>query len=106
MKWGKDGMKDGRFVFLERPSGEIDYLFRDAGEQFISARGDGAQVRVLKHADDKVGFTAIVSYPETGVVETFVITKDPQGRRMALLTANKPALGLPARTSSFVADCI
>lgn len=97
-----DGISGGRLIFILATGGSAaNVIFRDAGGQYLDAKAEGAEVRIL----DAGRRVWTVAYPATGVVETFNFVS--QGSALLLLqTANKPQ-GLVAGPSAriFTSKC-
>lgn len=97
-----DGIGGGRTVFILATDGSAaNVIFRDAGGQYLDAKAEGAEVRIV----DVGRRVWTVAYPSTGVVETFNFVS--QGSALVLLqTVNKPqglAVGPSARI--FTSKC-
>jgi hypothetical protein len=102
----EDGISDGVIVLAERQDGRPEVLSRDFTKELIVASEDGAQVtRIGKKYNDSTGIW-VLQYPSTGVVISYNISTDADGKLLNLWTQNKPAVGpLPPRTSTFLSRC-
>lgn len=102
----EDGITDGVIVLAVRQDGRPEVLSRDFTKEMIVASEDGAQVtRIGKKYGDSTGVW-VLQYPSTGVVISYNISTDADGKLLNLWTQNKPAVGpLPPRTSTFLSRC-
>ena len=100
-----DGMKDGRLVFLIRNDGKPDLYFRDATGAYVSATGDGGEVRRISDPGRQIE-TWMISHQSTGITETHNITMAPGSKLVDLWTSNKPTSPIGASAKLFRSNCV
>lgn len=103
-KWSEDGISQGGFVFTFDDSGP-NVLFRDAGGKFVDAKSDGGTITPTHATPERGEFGMVVSYPTTGVVETFNIVRMDDGKRQLLWTINRPGKQKFSKVAAYVATC-
>lgn len=89
-------------MFVQRPKVGLDVIYRDVTGRYASSHDAGAEIfRILTGK----GQTWVVSYRQTGVVETHNIT-EIEGNLIDLWTNNKPVSPVGAKANLFRAQCI
>ncbi len=101
--WVDDGISKGS-VLITVDGDQPNVLFRDAGGKFIDAKADGGDVR-FAHLDAKRGeLGVIVSYPATGVMETFSVSRAKEGFQLLWTSTKTGKVSIP-KVAAFVSAC-
>jgi hypothetical protein len=104
--WQDDGMTGGSTVLLRLPDGGWDVVFRDATGLFISSRRDGGIVSQSYAGDGNATIGIIVSFPSTGVVQTYSFIRNAPGGATLMMAQNKPTPSIFTRAGVYVSRCM
>ena len=88
---------------VQDDTGGWDVIYATDHNKF-TARQDGAKIDVVTN-EGVFGSVVLVAIYPLGVVETFHLYRDEKGGSKLVITAAKPAIGAPARSSLFVSQC-
>jgi hypothetical protein len=103
--WTDDAISGGRVLIDALPDGEANVIFRDALARTINVKDDGGIPLVIWRNEDWSKFTVTVAYPETGTVETYILTENG-GEKVLLWSTSRQAMGpIPPKVSAYVSKC-
>ncbi|MCZ4342469.1 hypothetical protein O4H52_12690 [Sphingomonadaceae bacterium G21617-S1] len=108
--WTDDAITAGRYVFTVSKEGKPNVFFKDATGTFTNAESDGAAIQFIQKPNRDKEFGILLTYPSTGVTETYVISNDDQGHRIGMLTSTKPnvnfIMGIMSKVAAFTTHCV
>lgn len=103
--WRDDAITGGRVLIDALADGNVNVIFRDAMKRTVNVTDDGGYAVLVARNDDWSQFTVTVAYPETGAVETYMLT-DKGGEKLLLWSTIRPGLGpIPPKVSAYVSKC-
>jgi hypothetical protein len=102
-RWEEDGVSGGSVSLVQDDTGRWDVVYATDYNKF-TARQDGAKIDVVTNEGISGSVVLVATYP-LGVVETFHLHRNEKGDSKLVITAAKPAIGAPARSSLFVSQC-
>lgn len=104
--WEEDGITNGRIIVLVTPDGKPKALFRGALGELNDAAEGGAKLYFAFSPRPNGDFGVIVTYPETGLTETYNVIQNRDSERLLLWTTNKPNMTYFSKSGAFAARCL
>lgn len=104
--WEDDRVTKGRYLFLRGPEGALHVRFKNAFGAWVDAEGDGGKVIEVQKNDEAREVRAVVTYPQSGVMETYSVHALPDGSRWMLWSTNKTKVGdIITKVGAYRAKC-
>ena len=104
--WEDDSITNGRVIVLVAPDGKPKILFRGALGELSDAAEEGAILSFAFSPRSNGDFGLIVTYPETGLTETYDVVHNRNSERLVLWTTNKPNMTYFSKSGAFAARCL
>jgi hypothetical protein len=104
--WEDDRITSERYAFVRDGKGQLHVLYSKASGRWVDEADDGGKVLEVRRDDQRREVEAMVSYPGSGVMETYSVHGLPDGSRWMLWTTNKTRVGgIITKAAAYRARC-